>query len=154
MALADFSPDSVEVVAGKATVRVRGFNLEDLSMLLRLHMEDMSKIVQLINLAKSVASVGADQQVMAEAIVRLTVEAPGVAANIIAIAADEDRAADLAARLPLVLQIRLLTEIGRMTFDDMGGPGNFWATLQKLIEGLGLRLTPEEAPPKELPIAS
>lgn len=147
MALSDFSPESVEVRVGKATVRVRGFTLEDLSILLRLHIEDLAKILQLIQLAKSVVGADADQAVMTEAVVRLVVEAPGMAANIIAIAADEDRAVDLAARLPMAVQIRLLSEIGRMTFEDLGGPGNFWAVLQTTLAGLGVNLGSEEVPP-------
>jgi hypothetical protein len=148
MALTDFSPESVEVPVGKTTVCVRGFTLEDLSLLLRLHLEDVSKIIQLIQLAKGVAAEGADESVMTEAIVRLIVDAPGVASNIIAIAADEDRSADLALRLPLAVQIRLLSEIGRMTFEDMGGPGNFLAVFRTTLAGLGIDLDGVGTPPE------
>lgn len=135
MPLADFLPQPVDLKIGKGTLQVRALTLEDVSTLVRLHAPDMQEMYAMFSEA---VSAGDDRTTVA-VIMDLVRRAPGLVANIIAIAVGEDNAAELAQRLPASVQIQVLQKVGELTFDDYGGPGEFLAALTSMVGGLDLR---------------
>lgn len=134
MALADLSPRSAVVMIGKVEVELWPFTVTDVSTLLRLHLPDFDELYALVQQARLGGVV--DDRAMARIVADILVKAPGAAANIIAIAAREDDAETNVAGLSFAVQFRLLSEVMRITFDDVGGPGNFFATLSATTQAL------------------
>ncbi len=144
MALADLLPQPETVQIGKGTVEVRALTLIDISTLLRIHSADLEEAAALFSELQSAPT----ERGAVHMILEIVTKAPGLAANIIAIAAGEDDAADLVERLPMTAQVEILQVVARLTFDDYGGPGKFWAVLSSLLGGLGVtRNLPAAGPP-------
>lgn len=132
MGLADFSPERATIEhKGKPLISVRGLNLDDLKRLVSLHLFDLRQLATLL--------AGAQDEVFATIaqdnfLLKLTTEVPALAHEIIAIGADEPDNAAAAAKLPLGLQLLIMQEIARLTFEDVGGPKEFAATIRNLIQ--------------------
>ena len=132
MGLADYTPERAEITRkGKPLISVRGLNLDDLKRLVAAHLDDLRELARLLK--------GAQEQVFATLaqdglILKLATEIPALAHEIIAIAADQPDDSSAAARLPLGLQARALDHILRLTFEDIGGPKAFAATILNLIQ--------------------
>lgn len=131
MALADFTPERVEVkYKGKALATVRGLNLEDLSVLIRSHLGDLQRLWELLEDDKQ----NVFQRLSADGfLLKLIGDAPVLGSKIIAIASDEPEAAEQAKLLPLPLQVMFLQHIVRLTFEDIGGPKAFVALIKDMI---------------------
>lgn len=115
---------------GQPVIDVRGLSFVDISLLINAHRADMEKLWALYNefAKKEGADTLGDALVMRYGLELLN-EAPGILANIIAVAADEpDRVTDIS-RLPATVQIDALVAIGRMTIEDFGGVKKMAATL-------------------------
>ncbi len=131
MALADFTPERVAIhYKGKALAEVRGLCLEDVSLLVRYHLNDLQRLVELMR--------GADGDLFARLnmdgfLLKLISDAPVLTGNVIAVASDEPSNGEQARRLPLPVQIRILQEIVRLTFEDVGGPKAFVALVTEMI---------------------
>jgi hypothetical protein len=78
------------------------------------------------------------QDLMSQMVLALVLDAPAIAADIIAIAADQPDANKQARTLPFPVQVDALTRVGRLTFEAGGGLGNFLAALTKMGSGLGM----------------
>lgn len=131
MALADFTPERVQVnYKGKALVSVRGLSLEDISILVRAHLDDLQRLFKLASEAGDDLFSRLNQDGF---LVRLVTQAPLLASTTLALAADEPGGAEAAARLPMPLQVKTLGEIMRLTFEDVGGPKAFVALIAKMI---------------------
>jgi hypothetical protein len=91
----------------------------------------------------SEAFASGDDRTTVAVIMDLVRRAPGLVANVVAIAVGEDNAAELAQRLPASVQIQVLQKVGELTFDDYGGPGEFWAALSGMVGSLDLRRVSE-----------
>lgn len=101
----NYTPPTYTLNAGSAEITLRGLNVDDLGYLIERHGE----LVDLI-LAPAF-DVG-----------EILKRAPGLAADVIACAAEDRAAADRAATLPLGLQLTALLEVWRLSFQevDMG----------------------------------
>lgn len=97
---------------------VRGLSLSDLSVLIREYYEDLSALVDLFDGTKM------NGQDWSPIVLPLVSQAPGLSASIIALASDEGTAAlPFALQLSAPTQIKALTDIGDLTFTEVGGVG-------------------------------
>lgn len=103
--------DTVEIPGG-ASFSVRGLSYVDLTQLLGKHGAVLSEFFQVI--------AGGDTQAMAEDFGllagRVVMEAPALAADVIALASDEPDAFEVVLRLPFPTQTEALSKIGKLTF--------------------------------------
>lgn len=100
----------------------------DIATLVHTHMPDLDAVFDLFS--------GIEVQSAEQLQPLLTVivsQAPGLAANVIALAAGEGDATD-AAKLPAPLQVKVLMEIGTLTFAEVGGVGKAWETVAGLLK--------------------
>ena len=126
MSLADFEPERVTIdYKGKPLVSVRGLSLSDVGVLVRTNGEF---IQSLFTQWRSEGALAINE----ELINRLVTEAPEVASVIIALGCDERESMTKVYTLPLPLQVRILGEIARLTFEDSGGPKGFVDLLGRL----------------------
>lgn len=117
MALADIQQETYEVKMKGGSFVVTALSFNTLSVLIKTHLAEMEEIFDVV-----APDLDTDSPINAEALARkLVTEAPGLAANIIALAAGEPDYAGNAARLPFPVQMDTLIEIGRMTFEEVGG---------------------------------
>jgi len=135
MPLADYQPERVRIDhRGKPLTEVRGLNLEDISVLVRSHLTELQVLYARFQ----------NTALDTEALIQIISEAPGIAARVIALAADEPSQAVISARrLSMPLQIKILAEIIRLTFEDVGGPKAFVALVGQLA---GVHLLPDGEP--------
>lgn len=136
MSLSDYTVPTAVVELKGGQVTVRGLSLDDLAILLRNHMADLDKLIEIFSQpVRREIAVGA----MVQHAVPLIREAPGFAANLIALACDEPDEVDKARSLPLAAKTKLLTKIAELTFEEAGGAGKFFENLFPVINGLGLQ---------------
>lgn len=133
MSFANYKPatEAVKFAGGQAAVR--GLNTEDISDLIRIHLDDMENLFSLFQDAS--ANVAANQQSKA-IVIKLIKDAPHLAAQIVAMAAGEPDSYDAIRSLPFPTMVDAIEKIGRLTFEEVGGAGNFVATLKGLMAGL------------------
>lgn len=94
--------------------------MTDISVLMKLHLEDLVLLAQ--------RHQGLPEAQGLAPILEFISGCPGLAANILAIAADEDDASPFG-HLPFGLQALALQKIGELTFEDFGGPGKLLAAV-------------------------
>lgn len=133
MPIADFTPQSAEVPFQGGSFTVRGLNMTDISVLMKLHLEDLVLLTQRYQGMPEVQGLGP--------VLELISGFPGLAANILALAADEDDATPFG-RLPFGLQALALQKVGDLTFEDFGGPGKLWAAVGTVWKAVAV--TPED----------
>lgn len=105
-------------LSGGNSFTVRGLSLSDLSVLIREYYEDLSTLVDLFDGTKMT------MQDWSPIVLPLVSQAPGLSASIIALASDEGTAAiPSILQLPAPVQIKALTDIGDLTFTEVGGVG-------------------------------
>lgn len=142
MALADFTPERAKIVyRGKVLAEVRGLCLEDVSVLIRSHLDDIQRLYALVQ-------DGGNADVLSRMatdgfLLKLVTDAPTLAGTILALASDEPGSEDAARRLPLPVQLRVLGEVMRLTFEDVGGPKAFVALVMQMVR----KQLPAEAEP-------
>lgn len=119
---------------------VRGLSLEDVSRLIATHLPDLEALYDLF--ASNKINSTSDEQ-FENLIKTLVIEAPGFAANVIALAADEPDTAKQAAMLPFPVQIEALMKIGDMTFTDVGGLGKGMESIAALLKKANLTKLPK-----------
>lgn len=114
MALADYQPRRHQlVVDGQPLCTLRGLTTPDIAVLVEAHHPDLLALMDLINVGRALE----DGELMTIT-VSLLQHAPGVAANIIAIASDEPTSGPVAEKLPFPVQLEALQAIGDMTFTE------------------------------------
>jgi hypothetical protein len=129
MPLAGYQPETRTVQIGpQNTMVVRGISLTDLAVLIREHMPDMDAVFDLF---KSVDTMKVED--LQPLILTVVTQAPGLAANVIALAAGEGDASD-AAKLPMPVQVAALLGIGSLTFTEVGGVGKFTEMVAALLK--------------------
>ena len=117
MGLKNYKPRRHEFDLGDGqTLSVRGLSLNDISVLVEHHLPDLESLFDMF----SDATAQSDAQFEAM-VVNLLQRAPGLAANIIAVAADEPDEPQAAEMLPAPLQVNILLKIGTFTFEEVGG---------------------------------
>lgn len=129
MPLAGYQPETRTVQIGpQNTMVVRGISLTDLAVLIREHMPDMDAVFDLF---KSVDTMKVED--LQPLILTVVTQAPGLAANVIALAAGEGDASD-AEKLPMPVQVAALLDIGSLTFTEVGGVGKFTEMVAALLK--------------------
>jgi len=133
MSIADYKPQTAEVAFKGGSFLVRGLALEDVSVLLRSHLPDLNALVTLFqsNARDDVAVTS-----MAQYAIALVKEAPGLVSNLIALAADEPDNVAAFRKLSMPIQLRAIETIGRLTFEESGGPKNFFESLINLVRSV------------------
>lgn len=119
MAFSDYQPERRAVtVKGQELGQVQGLSLESLATLVQTHLPDMEAVVEIFDRNN------AGQLVTAQEWLKLAVplisQAPGLAANIIAIAGDEPTAAPMIQKWPGSVQAAALFDIFELTFSEVG----------------------------------
>lgn len=129
MPLAGYQPETREVQIGKGqSVALRGLSLNHLAVLIREHFPDIDGIVELFQGKVDFEKTSIDAVVLA-----VVSQAPGLAANLIALAAGEGDASD-AEKIPGPVQVKILTVIGELTFTEVGGVGKAMEMLAALLK--------------------
>lgn len=130
MSLSDYTPERAEVVFKGGSFSVRGLALDDVTGLMKSFGSDLESMIGIY-----INGVNNDQSVamMAQYAIALAKEAPGFVANVIARASDEPDAVDNARGLSMPTQVAALKEIGRLTFEEAGGPKKFFESLSGLL---------------------
>ena len=130
MGLADYQAPTEPVEFKGGSFDVRGIALDDLGVLLKNHLTDLDALMDLYE-----KEVREDIRVTATAqyAIGLVREAPGLVANVIALCSDAPDSVDKARRLPLAVQVKALETIGRLTFEEAGGPKKFFENLKTLF---------------------
>ncbi len=119
------------VVVPANVITVRGLDITDLGNLLSNNLSAISRAADLYSRSKNDIFAEANMQGF---ILLLAKDFPGLVSEVISIAADEPDAREV--KLPFPLQLRLMTEISRLTLTEAGGLGNLFATLGGLMQGL------------------
>lgn len=130
MGLNNYTPERHEFVLKGGSFSVRGLSLEDVSRLVNHHLPDIEALFDLFTSGRSLDT-DTDLRPLVMSVVR---EAPGFAANLIALASDEPESAQQAATLPAPVQIDAIMKIGDMTFSEVGG-------IKKGMESIAALLT-------------
>lgn len=129
MPLAGYQPERRKIVlAGDNHFFVRGLSLTDLAVLIREHMPDMDAVFELF---QSLDTLKPEE--LTPLILSVTSQAPGLAANVIALAAGEGDASD-AERLPAPVQVQAILEIAHLTFTEVGGVGKAMEMIADLLK--------------------
>lgn len=117
MSLASYTPERVALqIQEENTLLLRGVSLSDLSVLIREHMPDLDLIADTVMAAESWQDINIGD--IAQMIVS---QMPGLAANLIALSAEEPAQADVVQLLPFPTQIDAVLKIAELTFKDVGG---------------------------------
>lgn len=128
MPLAGYQPEQREISLANGSFHVRGLSLNDVAVLMREHFPDLEAVFDLFQGAEKMQP---DQwEGLALSVIS---NAPGFAANVIALAAGEGSAED-AARLPAPVQLKALTQVGELTFTEVGGVGKAWEIVAGLLK--------------------
>jgi len=129
MPLAGYTPEVREIPLGRGnSFQVQGLSLSSLAVLIREHFPDLDAIADLFKVGNSF-----DVNALQPIVLSVVSQMPGLAANIIAVAAGEGDASD-AAKLPGPLQVKSLMEICELTFAEVGGVGKGWGMLAALLK--------------------
>lgn len=134
MALNDYSPPRQTVeYKNKPLVSVRGLNVEDVSTLIRGYLADLKMIFDSLD-GTSARKLLLEPEQLDRLLFSLVTKVPNTAAKMIAMASDEPDNVEGALRLSAPLQIKILMEVVRLTFEDVGGPLAFAAMLKQVAE--------------------
>ncbi len=136
MGLASYKAPSHEFVLEGGSFVVKGLSLEQTSLLIQHHLPDIEALFDLLMNAEAIQT--GDIRTIAASVVG---QAPGFAANLIAVAAGEPDSAKQAATLPLPVQIDVLTKIGDLTFSEVGGIKKAMETVAPLLMNSKTMLT-------------
>lgn len=135
MGLQNYTPERHEFVLKGGAFSVRGLSLEDVSRLINHHLPDLEALFDLFA-GNKITNVSEEQ--FRTIVVGVVQQAPGFAANVIALASDEPDSAKQAAKLPFPVQVDALMKIGDMTFADVGGLGKGLESIAALLSKANL----------------
>lgn len=134
MGLKEYQPLRHEIVLGGSSFHVRGLSLDDVSRLVNHHLPDLEALFELVASSDKI-----DFDNLRPLVVPIIQQAPGLAANLIALAADEPDEAQRAATLPFPVQVDTLVKIGDLTFHEVGGVGKAMETITALLSKTSLK---------------
>ena len=131
MSWADYQTPVIQIETGEAggkTRPVRGLGLDDISLLVVNHLDDMMEITTLyIQSQKDVAAVTN----FTDMIVLASKNFPKFVSEVISIVTDTPELRDK--KLGVALQMKILSAALKLTIEDAGGMGNLSATLQDAV---------------------
>lgn len=126
-----FATESVKLAKGDLTLR--GLSLSDILSLYRANAEALRKLYTQVTLdTGQKLSLENESDVVA----LIAASAPEIVAQIIAMAADEPTAVDVARRLAFPVQIEALEKIGKLTFSQEGGPKKVVEAIVRMTGGI------------------
>lgn len=131
MSWTDYEAPTAEIPLGNnKTGKVRGLNVDDLSILVTHHLQPISQAVALYAQSR--------QEVFTKAslhgfIVKVAADFPGLLSEVISLAADEPTLKGK--KLAMGVQIAAMNEIARLTLEEVGGLGNLSLVLGNLVKG-------------------
>lgn len=132
MGLKDYKPKRHEIkIEGEVIAEVRGLTLVDFSTLIHTHLPDLDALFDLFTKGGDINQT--DFETLAMGVVT---DAPGFAANLIAIAADDPEGGPAAMTLPAFTQIETLKKIAELTFVDVGGPKKGMEMIASLLKNM------------------
>jgi hypothetical protein len=120
------APTATVSIGPNNTLIVRGISFDDLSLLMRQFLADLTKLLELYETSERNS-----QDAFALFIVKAVTEAPAFSAAVIAIAAGEPDQVNTVRLVPFPAQVECLRKIGELTFAD-GGLKNLLAMLRQL----------------------
>jgi hypothetical protein len=134
MSLSAFQPVSSSISIGNTSLTVRGLSIQDVSSLMSAHLVDLESIIDMYEQSngEGISTIG-----LGKFVLNIVKDAPGLAAHIIALASDEPDQVEMAAKIKFFDQIKLIREIGRLSFDDVTGLKKFVAELTDLRREMG-----------------
>lgn len=138
MALSDYKPESREIVIGGNSFHVEGLSLDHVAVLIRAHLPDLEALFELFQHAEKITP-----QSIQAVVTSIVSQAPGFAANVIALASGEADATANAAKLPFAKQIEALSAIGELTFTEVGGVKKALESVAGLLGQMNLTKTVE-----------
>lgn len=132
MGIRDYKPETVVVQTGNTSLTLRGVSLEDISVLMGNHLDDLDAVIAIFG--KSVKS-DIDVALATQYVVGLIREAPALCSSLIALADvdNEDDDAEPYRVLGLGHQLKCIEAIGQLTFKEAGGPKKLLESLTGLI---------------------
>ena len=132
MSWTDYAAPTADIpLGGDATGRVRGLNLDDISILVTDHLPAITKAVTLY--AASKGDVYTKTNIHAF-VIQVASEFPTLLSEVISLAADEP--ALKGRKIAMGVQIAALTEIVRLTLEELGGLGNLSLVVANLAKGV------------------
>lgn len=136
MPLAGYTPENRVIQIGPTnSFVVRGLSLNDVAVLVREHFPDLEALFDLFGNADQITTDSLEPLVMS-----VISQAPGFAANVIALAAGEGDASD-AEKLPFPIQVQALLDISELTFTEVGGIKKAVGLIAGLLKKTDQRLT-------------
>ncbi len=141
MSLANFEIETAAVKFRGGEFTVRGLGLDAVSYLMQSgSREELDLAVsQLEELFR--ASTEKDSAAIAGGIQKLIVQLPGLAAKVIAFAAEEPNEVAKVRKLPVSVQLEAMLAIGRLTFDGEDSIRNFVSGLMTLMTSVTKTMT-------------
>lgn len=138
MAFSDYVVPTVELtLPNGATATVRGIALQDITVLLSRH---LPTITAFFNRMSSVRDGVVRPDQVAAISMDLLGSAPALAADIIALAADEPNMGPKIQRYPIGVQVDALEKICTLTLEQAGGAKNLGETVMRVVKGISLTL--------------
>ena len=131
MSLTGYQPETRDIqIGGGESFQVKGLSLVPIAVLVREHFPDLDAIFDLFQSADNL-----EPEKFQPIALSVISQAPGLAANVIALAAGEGSAQD-AERLPLHAQLAALLAIGELTFSEVGSVKKTVETIATLLKNL------------------
>lgn len=123
-----------KIVFDGGDVEVRGITLQDISIIVDSHQYAIDRIITMLRTRADLDF--SNPEIIIDTVMEVIRESPLVAANIIAMCADEYEEQEMASKLPLPVQTEILQAIGDLTFVDAAAVKKFVADVVRLIRGI------------------
>lgn len=140
MQLSDYTPLTKEVPVRGGSLTVRGLSLDDVSILMADHLDDLESLFDLYDRK------GDDPITSTRFILTLTRQAPALVATAIALACDAPDQVAKARKMSIPVQTNALQAILHLTFEEAGGFRKFAESLTTLIQSLRPATTQTDSP--------
>lgn len=120
MPLVEYTPPRRAITANEGQVlgEVQGLSLEHVAVLVREHLPDLEAVADLFQQGGGVEAFSV--QDWKKLALPFITQAPGLVANVIAVAANEPKAAPTVQSWPMSMQLRALVDIFDLSFAEIG----------------------------------
>lgn len=134
MSIHDYQPPTAVVEFKGGSLQVRGLALDDVAVLVRSHLIDLDKLIDIYQNKVSDAAAIAS---FAQYAIALAKECPGLVANIVALACDDGDNVDMyRQKLSMPIMVRCIEQVIKLTFEEAGGPKKFAESLMQIFRGM------------------
>lgn len=142
MSLADFTVHRDQVAFQGGTLSVRGLSLNDITFLVRDHLDELNTLFAMYEKEETRETAAAQSVQFA---IRIIKETPRLVAQLIVLASDspQDQLAK-AETLPLPVQVEMMRKIIEMTFEEAGGAKKFLDSLVTMVTALRPKTATED----------